>query len=412
MELEERVRALEVELGRLRPELRFPTAASLEHRLRWLGLVLEELKDGNKGRVRALDADGLRKLLKGTVHVKTDRITLQPMTADPVAVVEGDIWFRVDLGKLKFAISTVVAEAKATVSKEEVVDALFCEVSWPSDSWASMGHPLLANAALPGITESHGSLVLWKGRYLFILQGSWDYGFWCYDLARGGLVTLAAPPAAIADGSLVGVHAGRYLYTCEGYETANFYRYDIITNSWATMAPTPVTIGTDGGGAVYDGQRYIYLTRGGATPDFYRYDCETDTWAIMASLPYDGYLPGHLVKADGYLYTLAGSVAGVLTRYWLRYDIATDTWATMAATPEPARGGALAWDGGDYIYVAWAAGAVFWRYSIPADAWAILAPPPADFGRGGLAYYKNLAIGDVIIARRGRDTTDWWLYKV
>lgn len=46
------------------------------------------------------------------MYVRGDRVTFSPLTADPSSCVAGDIWYRDDLGKAKFAIDTVVANAK------------------------------------------------------------------------------------------------------------------------------------------------------------------------------------------------------------------------------------------------------------------------------------------------------------
>jgi len=48
----------------------------------------------------------------GTVIIKTDRVTFAPLTADPTTCVAGDQWIRTDTAQLKFAIDTVVANAK------------------------------------------------------------------------------------------------------------------------------------------------------------------------------------------------------------------------------------------------------------------------------------------------------------
>ncbi len=114
MELIERVEQLERELKALRPDLHFPTTATLEHRLRWLEIVLEEIRarDNHGVYAETLDEEKLRKLLSHTVYIKEDRITLKSLTADPASCVAGDMWFRSDLGKSKLAVDTVVANAK------------------------------------------------------------------------------------------------------------------------------------------------------------------------------------------------------------------------------------------------------------------------------------------------------------
>ncbi len=123
MELIERVEQLESELKALRPDLHFPSTATLEHRLRWLEIVLEETRARNCHGVYAEtpSEEKLRQLLAHTVYIKQDRITLHSLTADPGSVVAGDVWFRSDLGKSKQAIDAVVANAKLLRREGDVI---------------------------------------------------------------------------------------------------------------------------------------------------------------------------------------------------------------------------------------------------------------------------------------------------
>jgi len=261
---------------------------------------------------------------------------------------------------------------------------------------------------LPAATFSYGSMVLWRDRYLFILQGNNTTGFWCYDILSNTIKELAPTPAAISYGSLVGVHADRYLYTVRGGDTNEFYRYDIYTNTWSAVAAGPY-ISTRGGGAVYDGSRYIYVLMGYPSTGFYRYDCDNNVWDAMAGTPAYTDCPSNLVRAGDYLYVLRG--ASTTTFY--RYSISANSWATMAAAPATTLYGALAYDGGDYIYALRGASyTAFWRYSISANSWTTLTSTPAVTNMGGLAYYSSPAVGDLIFVRRGYGTTDWWIYKV
>lgn len=47
-----------------------------------------------------------------TIYIKSDRITFMSLTADPSSVTAGDLWYRSDLQKFKFAVDTNVANAK------------------------------------------------------------------------------------------------------------------------------------------------------------------------------------------------------------------------------------------------------------------------------------------------------------
>lgn len=125
MELIERAEQLERELKQLRPGLQFPSAATLEHRLRWLEIVLEEMRgDGHGVYAETPDEQKLmEKLLGHTVYIKGDRITLHSLTADPASCLAGDQWFRSDQGKAKLAIDTVVANAKLLRREGDTIPA-------------------------------------------------------------------------------------------------------------------------------------------------------------------------------------------------------------------------------------------------------------------------------------------------
>ena len=49
--------------------------------------------------------------MPNTLIIKSDRVTMSPLTADPTSCVAGDMWFRQDLGESRWAIDTVVANA-------------------------------------------------------------------------------------------------------------------------------------------------------------------------------------------------------------------------------------------------------------------------------------------------------------
>jgi N-acetylneuraminic acid mutarotase len=333
--------------------------------------------------------------------------------------VEGDPYVNIPSGvELRLAGSPGSLE-NVLMSQGSGTNPIWHSLNLTSTSASGISSNSFARATfilpyLPSGTNSYGSMVLWRNRFLFILQGYGQTGFWCFDLRSCVFRTLAAAPAVICYGSLAGVYANRYLYTCQGYSTSGgasttFYRYDILTDSWSTVASIPGAVDYYGGGAVYDGTQYIYLIRGSSTTSFYRYDCAANSWTTLASTPAATYAPSNPVKAGNYLYVLAGNS----TTTFYRYDISANSWTTMAAAPAATSAGALAWDGGDYIYALRGGGYTdFWRYRISTNTWEILTSAPAATNWGGLVYYNDPIVGGIVLVRQGNTTTNWWVYKV
>jgi len=67
-------------------------------------------KKKNKNNTKKIETRALTP--RGTVSILPDRVRLAPLVTDPATVEAGDVWFRSDIYRLKFAPTAVVAEAK------------------------------------------------------------------------------------------------------------------------------------------------------------------------------------------------------------------------------------------------------------------------------------------------------------
>jgi hypothetical protein len=157
----------------------------------------------------------------------------------------------------------------------------------------------------------------------------------------------------------------------------------------------------------------IYAFRGGETKTFWRYDVATDTWSALSDAPHDVAAGGALVyDGNNYIYALHGNLSGDWhqDRYFSRYNIASDTWLSLANTPSSVgEGGSLAFDG-TYIYALRGnCRQHFWRYDISSNSWSYLAYTPCGVGGGGALAY---AVGDYIYALRGSSTNNFWRYSI
>ncbi len=87
------------------------------------------------------------------------------------------------------------------------------------------------------------------------------------------------------------------------------------------------------------------------------------------------------------------------------------SWNILHAAPATIeRGGALAYPGGDRVYVLRGDNSKdFWYYSISGDSWGILASAPGNVRQGGALVYGG---GDFLYALRGSNKDDFWRYNI
>ena len=72
-------------------------------------------------------------------------------------------------------------------------------------------------------------------------------------------------------------------------------------------------------------------------------------------------------------------------------------------------GGALTYDGGDYIYaLRGSATTDFWRYSISTDSWDTMESTLSAVGAGGALCHAD----DQVYALRGSSSTGFWRFKL
>jgi len=117
---------------------------------------------------------------------------------------------------------------------------------------------------------------------------------------------------------------------------------------------------------------------------------------------------GGALAYDGsdYIYAFRGDDA---KDFW-RYSISGNSWTSMANAPEKVKeGGALAYDGGDFVYALRGNKDAkdFWRYSVSGDSWQALTDAPDKVKQGGALAYDG---SSYVYALRGNDSKDFWRY--
>jgi hypothetical protein len=144
----------------------------------------------------------------------------------------------------------------------------------------------------------------------------------------------------------VGVRSGNYFYfLLGGYDSGKkFVKYDVPNNSWAALAEPPEAIRDSGSAMAWDGGDYIYVARGVNSKAFWRYSISSDSWEVLSDAPYVFNDGSDMVYINGYIYASFGS-----SNAFAKYNVSSGTW-TILSSFYMQRGGAMAWDGDNYIY--------------------------------------------------------------
>ncbi len=132
------------------------------------------------------------------------------------------------------------------------------------------------------------------------------------------------------------------------------------------------------------------------------------TWTHMADAPFNVAGGGALAFDGGdYIYALRGGGK----KDFARYSISGDSWVTLANTPENVNvGGALVFTGGDFLFTLRGDNKNdFWRYSISGDSWTPMADTLANVVDGGALAWDG---ADYIYALRGDGKKDFTRYSI
>ena len=151
----------------------------------------------------------------------------------------------------------------------------------------------------------------------------------------------------------------------------------------------------------------IFAFQGGSA-NFWAYGVPANSWTSATTAP-NTVGAGGALAYDGVQYIYA--FRGANSRTFWRYDIINNTWLARANTPAGGAvggGGALAYDGSQYVYAFRGnASTTFWRYDTSSNTWATMAPAPIAVAAGGALAYDGLRY---IYAFRGGNRTDFWRY--
>ncbi|MFH2097495.1 MAG: hypothetical protein ABII24_03050 [bacterium] len=177
----------------------------------------------------------------------------------------------------------------------------------------------------------------------------------------------------------------------------------------------------------FDGNDTIYALRAVNTKNFYKYTISTKTWMTLTSVTstanaYTGatilYIPNgsQCADASGCVFALVGNGS----TEFLRYDVGADSWTSLTAYGGTGvgYGGAMVWNGGDYIFAYRSNNSTeFYRYSISVGTWTSRSSPAYAFNHGSAAVFvaNGTYCDDVsgcIYALRGGSTSQFLRYDV
>jgi hypothetical protein len=151
---------------------------------------------------------------------------------------------------------------------------------------------------------------------------------------------------------------------------------------------------------------YLYAFRG-LSNNFWRYNILLNSWTGLANTPNIINNGGALTYDGGnYVYAFRGANSN---NFW-RYDIAANSWSSIASVPQNIQdGGSLAYDGGDFIYALRGNNTNrFWKYSISGNSWTTLTNTPRNVRDGGALVFA----GSHLYALRGNNTNNFWRYDI
>jgi hypothetical protein len=220
-----------------------------------------------------------------------------------------------------------------------------------------------------------------------------------YSISTDTWTSLTSPPVPPGAGAdLLYDSETNRVYAFFGYDNPGnyngyyFYYYDVATDTWTKLNNTPQRQNY-GSNLVSDANGNIYAVFG-SSYYFYRYDKANDSWTQMANI-YGNWYPqagAEMVRAGNYFYLMLGDYnGGTQDRDFVRYDISNNSWSRLTDTPDTVRwdNSAMAWNGGDSIYVI-RTGSTFWKYKISEDTWeTITGPSPYGLGGGGDMVYVD-----------------------
>ena len=244
-------------------------------------------------------------------------------------------------------------------------------------------------ADLPIALSTSGKIVNGPGDYVYAIRGGAQttQNFYRFDgTSWTDLTSLAPIPGTISTGSDSVYDGQRYIYVMRGNSDDGFYRYDTsgTNGQWTTRAninfgfpnQTNVVYPTTGSGLVFDGNDTLYALQGSYTGGFAKYTISTNTWTPLDPLP---MIPGggSTIVWDAQNNQLL-FVPGNNSNKLFGYDPTEATWSTLANGPIAFSTGTATNYLNGKMYVIRGGTTAFYQYDVVKDSWYL--PTVSLFG--------------------------------
>ena len=206
------------------------------------------------------------------------------------------------------------------------------------------------------------------------------------------------------------------IYLARGAGSKEFAKYDILNNSWTALADIGSSNNLNAGASMVfvsngtycpDTTGCLFVMVGNAKQEFLRYDINDASWSSLTDTPQTAYLGGSMAWNQGqYIYVATGS-----SQAFYRYDITNNTWGALASSLFDMSNGSATTFVPNGTYCSDSDGCVFvingsnrrmYRYDIHADSWTVLAYTPTGFDWSSIAYNNS---GKIYLLVSGNGST-------
>lgn len=284
---------------------------------------------------------------------------------------------------------TAASAASMVVKGDIIYEARGNSVTFDSynastDTWNSPNP-----ADLPVALAAGGRIENGPGNYIYAIRGgaAATQNFYRFDGTNWTDLSSVAPiPGTISTYASSTYDGSRYIYVMRGNGDDGFYRYDTqgTNGQWTTRSnvnfgypnQTSSVAPDAGSNLASDGADTLYAIKGYSAGGFAKYTASTNTWTPLSSLPMIPY-SGASINYDSITNSLI-FVPGYNSNKLYSYNVATGDWTARAKSIVPFTTGTASVIYNGNLYTIRGGTTAFYQYNIAKDTW--YAPTVGLFG--------------------------------